>query len=340
MLKTEFDVRSYRMMQRPGISLARAFVFLLASGLAGSAAAQANDYPSRPIKMIVPYPPGGQGDILGRIVGKKLSEMLGQQVVIDNRGGAGGILGVDMGAKAPPDGYTMVMGGSSTLTLAPALNPALPYDPLRDLRPVSNLAVVTAALAVNPNLPARTVRELIELAKSKKGSLTYGAGHGSVSNVAMELFKSMTGVDILHVPYKGFAPALTDLLAGQIDMTVGDYSAMAPYAKAGKLRVLATTSGKRSTAAPQYPTIAEAGVEGYSIDFWFGLLVPAGTPADIVAKLNSAVVNTLSAPDVRQVFDERGYSATGGTPEEFGATIKAEIEKCARIIKSANIRLQ
>ena len=328
------------MTQRPGMSLAHAFGFLLALGLAGSAAAQTSGYPSRPIKMIVPYPPGGQGDVLGRIVGKKLSEILGQQVVIDNRGGAGGILGVDMGAKAPPDGYTMVMGGSSTLTLAPALNPALPYDPLRDLRPVSNLAVVTAALAVNPNLPARTVWELIELAKSKKGSLTYGAGHGSVSNVAMELFKSMTGVDIMHVPYKGFAPALTDLLAGEIDMTIGDYSTMVPYAKAGKLRVLATTSSRRSAAAPQYPTIAEAGVEGYSIDFWFGLLVPAGTPADIVAKLNSAVVNTLRAPDVRQVFDERGYWATGGTPEEFGATIQAEIEKCARIVKGANIRLR
>lgn len=328
------------MMQRPGMSLARAFVFLLALGVAGHAAAQAGGYPSRPIKMIVPYPPGGQGDILGRIVGKKMAEFLGQQVLIDNRGGAGGILGVDIGAKSPPDGYTIVMGGSSTLTLAPALNPALPYDPVRDLRPVSNVAIVTAGLAVNPNLPARTVKELIELAKAKKGSLTYGAGHGSVSNVAMEVFKSMAGVDILHVPYKGFAPALTDLLAGQIDMTVGDYSAMVPYAKSGKLRILATTSAKRSAASAQYPTIAEAGVEGYAVDFWFGLVVPAATPTDIVAKLNSAVVNTLNAADIRQVFDERGYSATGGTPEQFGATIKSEIEKCARIVKSAKIRLQ
>ena len=320
--------------------LARAFAFLLALGVAGSAAAQATDFPSRPIKMIVPYPPGGQGDILGRIVGKKMSEFLGQQILIDNRGGAGGIVGVDAGAKSPPDGYTLVMGGSSTLTLAPALNPALPYDPLRDLKPVSNVAIVTAALAVNPNLPARTVRELIELARSKKGALTYGAGHGSVSNVAMEVFKSMAGVDILHVPYKGFAPALTDLLAGQIDMTVGDYSAMASYAKTGKLRILATTSAKRSAASAQYPTIAEAGVEGYAVDFWFGFVVPAGTPADIVARLNSATVKTLNAPDVRQVFDERGYMATGGTPEQFGATIKAEIEKCARIVKGANIKLQ
>ncbi|MBI2317246.1 MAG: tripartite tricarboxylate transporter substrate binding protein [Betaproteobacteria bacterium] len=292
------------------------------------------------MKMIVPYPPGGQGDILGRILAKKMSELLGQQVLIDNRGGAGGVLGVDAGAKSAPDGYTLIMGGSSTLTLAPALNPALPYDPLRDLKPVSNVAIVTAGLAVNPNLPARTVKELIELARSKKGSLTYGAGHGSVSNVAMEVFKSMAGVDILHVPYKGFAPALTDLLSGQIDMTVGDYSAMVPYAKAGKLRILATTSARRSAASAQYPTIAEAGVAGYAVDFWFGFVVPAATPAQIVARLNSATVNSLNAPEVHQVFDERGYVATGGTPEEFGATIKAEIEKSVRIVRSANIRLQ
>ncbi len=317
-----------------------AFVAVIAFGLCGAVMAQSNPYPSRPIKMIVPYPPGGQGDILGRIVGKKMGDFLGQQVLIDNRGGAGGIVGVDQGAKSAPDGYTLVMGGSSTLTLAPALNPSLPYDPVRDLKPVSNLAIVTAALAVNPKLPARSVRELIELAKARKGSLTYGAGHGSVSNVAMEVFKSMAGVDILHVPYKGFAPALTDLLAGQIDMTVGDYSAMVAHAKSGKLRILATTSAKRSTASAQYPTIAETGVPGYAVDFWFGFVVPAATPADIIAKLNSATVNSLNAPEVRQAFDERGYMATGGTPEQFGATIKAEIEKCARIVKSAHIRLQ
>ena len=324
------------------ISLARALIFALALCMSGHAAAQASSFPSRPIKIIVPYPPGGQGDSIGRIVGKKMSEILGQQVLIDNRPGAGGIVGVDLAAKARPDGYTLGLGGSSTLTIAPALNSKLPYDPLRDLRPVSNVAVVTAALAVNPSVPARTVRELIELARSKKGSLTltYGAGYGSASNIAMELLKSMTGVDIMHVPYKGFAPALTDLLAGQIDMTVGDYSTMAPYARAGKLRVLAIASGRRSTAASQYPTIAEAGVDGYVLDFWFGFVVPAATPADIVAKLNSATVDALNAPDVRQVFDERGYRGTGGTPEEFGATIKAEIEKCARIIKGANIKLQ
>lgn len=326
-------------MRQLGVSLARAIVFLLAFGLAGNAAAQASSFPSRPIRIIVPYPPGGQGDTLGRIVGKKASDILGQQVIVENHPGAGGTLGVDLAAKAPPDGYTLGLGDSGTLGVAPSLYPKLPYNPLSDLRPVSNVAIVTAALAINPKVPARTVRELIELARSKKGSLTYGAGVGSMSNLAMELLKSMTGVNILHVPYKGFAPQLVALLSGEIDMSIGDYSAMAPHAKAGKLRVLATTSSRRSTAAPQYPTMAEAGIEGYIVDFWFGLLVPAATPTDIVAKLNSAIVNALNAPDVRKVFDERGYRGTAGTPEEFGATIKAEIEKYARVVKDANIKL-
>jgi len=328
------------MTQRPRISLARAFVFLLALGFAGGAAAQASTYPSRPIKIIVPYPPGGQGDTISRIVGKKMSEILGQQVLIDNRPGAGGTLGVDLAAKAPPDGYTLALGDPGPLAVAPGLYPKLPYDPMRDLRPVSNVALLTATLAVNANVPAQTVRELIELAKAKKGSLTYGAGHGTIANLAMELFKSMTGVDMMHVPYKGFAPQLTALVAGEINVAVGDYSVIAPQAKAGKVRVLATTGAKRSAVAPQYPTVAEAGVEGYSVDFWQGLLVPAATPTDIVDKLHSAIVNALNAPDVRQLFAERGYTAIGDTPEHFAATIKGEIEKYARVIKTANIKLQ
>lgn len=328
------------MTQRPRISLARAFVFLLALGFAGGAAAQASGYPSRPIKIIVPYPPGGQGDTITRIVGKKMSEILGQQVLVDNRAGAGATLGVDMAAKAPPDGYTLGLGDPGPLAVAPGLYPKLPYDPLRDLRPVSNVAMLTATLVVNPNVPAQSVRELIELAKAKKGSMNYGAGHGTIANLAMELFKSMAGVDMMHVPYKGFAPTLTALVAGEINVAVGDLSSIAPQAKAGKVRVLATTGSRRSAAAPQYPTIAEAGVEGYSVDFWHGLLVPAATPTDIVTKLNSAIVNALNAPDVRQLFAERGYTAIGDTPEHFAATIKGEIEKYARVIKTANIKLQ
>ncbi|MBI2320220.1 MAG: tripartite tricarboxylate transporter substrate binding protein [Betaproteobacteria bacterium] len=328
------------MKQATGISIARAIVFVLALGIGGSAAAQAGSYPARPMKIIVPYPPGGQGDTLGRIVGKKMSEMLGQQVLVENHPGAGGTLGVDLAAKAPADGYTLGLGDSGTLGVAPSLYAKLPYDPLRDLSPVSSVAMITAALAVNPNVPANTVRELIELARAKKGSLTYGAGYGSMSNLAMELLKSMAGVSITHISYKGFAPQLVAVLSGEISMTIGDYSAMAPHVKAGKLRVLAVTSNRRSPAAPQYPTLAEAGIEGYAADFWFGLLVPKATPADVVSKLNSTVVGALKAPDVSQIFDNRGYIATGGTPEEFTATIRAEINKYARVVKEANIKLQ
>ncbi len=202
------------------------------------------------------------------------------------------------------------------------------------------MALVTAALAVNARVPARTVQELVELARSKKGSLTYGAGHGAMSNLAMELLKSTAGIDIMHVPYNGFAPAFTAVLAGQIDMTVGDYSAMVPMAKAGKIRVLASTSSMRSNSAPQLPTMSEAGISGYAVDFWAGIFVPAATPPDIVDKLNSAIVGALKTPEVRQAFDEHGYTPIGCTPEQFSAMLKSDIEKYARVIKTANIKLQ
>lgn len=329
------------MMQRPGLSLARTFVFLLALGLTGSAAAQSSGYPSRPIKIIVPNAPGGPNDFLSRIVGQKLSELWGQPVVAENRPGAGGTIGVDLVAKAPPDGYTIVMGGSSTLAVAPGLYAKLPYDPLRDLAPVANVAFVPFVLAVNANVPARTVRELIELARSKKGLLTYGSsGIGSMSNLATELLKATTGADILQVPYKGAAPIVAAIVSGEIDMAFADLAVAAPHARAGKLRVLATSGGRRPAAAPQLPTMAEAGIEGYAVDIWFGIVAPAGTPGDIIDKLNSAIVNALQAPDVRRRIDELGYEAIGGTPEQFGATIRADIEKFGRIIKNANIRQQ
>ncbi len=320
------------------VFLARALVLLVACAFAGEIAAQS--FPSRPVKIIVPYPPGGQGDTITRIVGKKMAELLGQPIVVDNRAGAGATLGVDMAAKSPPDGYTVGLGDPGPLAVAPGLYPKLPYDPLRDLRPVSTVAMVTAALIVSPNMPAKTVRELIDLAKAKPGQLKYGAGYGTIANLAIELFKSMTGTNIMHVPYKGFAPTLTAMLAGEIDMAVGDYSSIAPQAKAGRLRILATTGSQRSGAAVHYPTIAEAGVDGYAVDFWFGFVVPAATSFDIVARLNEATVNTLNAPEVRRSFSERGYAPLGDTPEQFGAMIKAEIEKYARVIKDAHIRLE
>jgi tripartite-type tricarboxylate transporter receptor subunit TctC len=317
--------------------LIRAVACALSFGIAGKVVAQ--PYPSKPIKIIVPFAPSGPNDILARIVGQKLNELWGHPVVIENRGGAGGTIGVDAGVKSPADGYTLVMGGSSNLAVAPGLYAKLPYDPLRDLSPIVNVAVVPYVLAINPRVPAKNVRELIAVAKSKKALLSYGSsGTGAMSHLAAELFKAATGADIVHVPYKGTAPAVTDMIAGQIDMMLADYAAVAPHANAGKLRLLAVAGSKRSAAAPELPTIAETGVKDYAVDAWFGIVAPAGVPKDIVAKLNAAIVNALKAPDVRQRFHDLGYEAIGDTPDKFAATIKADIDKFGRVIKSAGIK--
>jgi tripartite-type tricarboxylate transporter receptor subunit TctC len=320
---------------------ANAFVLLLALGLASHAAAQASDYPSRPIKIIIPYAPGGPDDLIGRIVGKKLNELWGQPVVIDNRPGVGGIIAIEVTSKSPPDGYTLAVGDLGQLAIAPGLYAKLPYHTLRDLTPVAHVASFPYALAVNPGVPAKTVRELIELAKSRKAPMTYGStGTGGTTDLAMRLFTSLTGVELLQVPYKGSGPFVTALVAGEVDMAITDMAVGGPLAKAGKLRLLAAASNRRLAIAPQLPTIAEAGVEGYSIDFWGGIVAPAGTPRDIITKLNSAIDSGLKAPDVQQRFNEIGYAAVGGTPEKFGATIRDDIEKYGRIIKNANISPQ
>ena len=312
-----------------------------ALAFSGQAAAQAATYPSKAIRIIVPFAPGGPNDLLGRIVGQKLNELWGRPAVIENRGGAGGTIGVDAGAKSAPDGYTIVMGGSSNLAVAPGLYAKLAYDPLRDLTPITNVAIVPYVLTVNPHVPAKSVKELVAIARSKKGLLSYGSsGTGAMSHLAAELFRAASGAEIVHVPYKGTAPSVTDMIAGQIDMMFADLAAVAPHAKAGKLRLLATAGSKRSAAAPELPTMAEAGVKGYAVDTWFGIVAPAATPKDIVAKLSTAIANALKAPDVKQRFDELGYEAIGDTPEAFGATIKSDIEKFSRLIKSAGIKAE
>ena len=312
-----------------------------ALAFSGETAAQPANYPSKAIRIIVPFAPGGPNDILGRIVGQQLNELWGRPAVIENRGGAGGTIGVDAGAKSAPDGYTIVMGGSSNLAVAPGLYAKLPYDPLRDLAPVVNVAIVPYVLAVNPHVPARSVKELVAVARSKQGLLSYGSsGTGAMSHLAAELFKAASGADIVHVPYKGTSPSVTDMIAGQIDMMFADLAAVAPHAKVGKLRLLATAGSKRSAAAPELPTMAQAGVKGYAVDAWFGIVAPVATPKDIVAKLNTAIVNALKAHDVKQRFEELGYEAIGDTPEQFGATIKADIEKFSRLIKNAGIKAE
>ena len=301
--------------------------------------AQPAAYPAKPIKIIVPFAPSGPNDIIARLVGLKLNDQWGQAVVIENRGGAGGTIGVELASKAPADGYTLVMGGSSSLAVAPGLYARLAYEPLRDLTAIANVAFVPYAVAINPHVPAKTVRELIAVSKTQKGGLSFGSsGSGSMSHLAAELLRSASGANLLHVPYKGTAPSVTDVMAGQIDMMIADYAAFAPYEKVGKLRLIAVAGSRRALVAPQLPTIAESGVKGYAVDAWFGIVAPAGVPKDIVSKLNGAIVNGLKANDVKQRFAELGYEAIGDSPEQFTATIKTDIEKFGRVIKAAGIK--
>jgi tripartite-type tricarboxylate transporter receptor subunit TctC len=309
--------------------------------LASAASVQAQNsstFPVKPLKIIVPFAPSGPNDIIARVVGQKLSEAWGHAVVIENRGGAGGTIGVELGAKAPADGYTLVMGGSSSLAVAPGLYPKLAYD-ARDMTAVSNVAIVPYAVAVNPHVPAKTIRELIAASKAQKGGLSFGSsGAGSMSHLAAELLRAEGGANLIHVPYKGTAPAVTDTMAGQIDMMIADYAALAPFEKIGKLRLLAVAGSRRAAIAPNLPTVAESGVKGYAVDAWFGIIAPAGVPKDTVAKLNAAIVSGLKAPEVKQRFGELGYEPIGDSPEQFAATIRADIEKFGRIIRAAGIK--
>ena len=313
--------------------------FLIATGAAIHALAQS--YPTKPIRMIVPFAPGGPNDVLARLVAPKLTEQLGQAVVIENRGGAGGTIGMEMLAKLPGDGYALGMGGSSNLAVAASLYEKLAYDPTKDFTPVINVAAVPYALAVNPSVPARNVKELIALASRKAKYLSYGSsGTGSMSSLAAELFKHMSRTDIVHVPYKGTAPALTDVVTGQIEMMFADLGIAQTHASAGRLRLLGISTPKRSRAAPQLPTIAEAGLPGYDVSPWFGLVGPAGMPRDIVARVHGIVAAGLKSADVLQRMNTLGYDPVGDTPEHFAGTIKADIAKYARIVQTAGIKIE
>ena len=327
-------------MKKIGILVGSAAAAII-GGTPLASVVHAQAYPAKPIRMIVPFAPAGPNDVIGRIVGQKLTETWGQPVVIENRGGSGGTIGVDAGAKSPPDGYTLIMGGSSNLAVAPSLYAKLPYDPQHDLAPVSNVAFVPYVVTVNPRVPAKSMKDLVAIARTKPGFLNYGSsGAGSMSSLAAELINSAGGTRIVHVPYKGTAPAVTAMVSGEIDMMVADLSAVAGHAKAGKLRMLAAAGSRRTRAAPDLPTVAEAGLKGYAVDAWFGIVVPAKTPADIVAKLSSAVAAAVKSPDVRGRFDQLGYDPIGDTSSEFAATIKADIAKFAKIIKAAGIKIE
>jgi tripartite-type tricarboxylate transporter receptor subunit TctC len=319
----------------------RIAVLLLSVTAVMAGAANAQTYPVKPIRIVVPFAPGGPNDILGRLMGQKLTEQFGQPSVVENRGGAGGTVGLEVVAKAAGDGYTLAMGGSSNMTVAPSLYRNLPYDPLRDFTPVINVAHVPYALGVNPTVPARNVRELVAIAGRKANYLSYASsGTGSMSSLSAELLKSLAKVQILHVPYKGTAPALTDVVAGHVDMMLADLSLIRNHAKAGKLRMIGVTGSKRSKAAPEVPTFVESGIKGYVIEPWFAVVGPAGIPREIVSRLNGVLDAALRSPDVIQRLDALGYEPLGGSADQLAATIRADIPKYAQIVKAAGIRVE
>ncbi len=300
----------------------------------------AAEYPARPVRLIVPFPPGGGNDILARAVGQRLSPIIGQQVIIDNRGGAGGQLGAELAAKAEPDGYTLFLGSIGNLTFLPVLQSRLPYDPIRDFAPVALLATSAFILVVNPEVPAKNLKELIALVKSKPGQLNYGsAGAGSSLHMTAELFKLEAGLNITHVPYKGTSPALIDLLANQVQIMFSTMPTMVPHVKSGKLRALGVSSKTRAEALPDVPTVAEAGLPGFEVLNWQGILAPKKTPEAIVQKLNRALLATLKSPDTIKSLAAQGLDAAGGTPEQFGALMKSEIDKYGKVAREAKLKL-
>ena len=304
---------------------------------AGPAAAQA--WPSKSIRWIVPFPPGGGNDTVARAVGQRLAEAIGQPVVIDNRPGAGGTIGADLAARAPGDGYTLFLAGVASHGINPALGGRLPYDPVRDFAPVSLLATAPLLLVVHPSLPVRSVKELVALARTRPGSLNYASnGRGSSSHMAAELFASLGQVRMEHVPYKGFAPALTDLLGGRIELMFSSLVAILPHVSAGKLRAVATTGSARSPVLANLPTIAEAGLAGYETASWYGVVAPAGTPGLVVERLATEFGRIVRTPAVREQLLADGAVPVGGTPQAFAAHIKAELARWSRLVREAKIQ--
>jgi tripartite-type tricarboxylate transporter receptor subunit TctC len=314
-------------------------VLLIALAL-GATLAQGQAYPSKPIHLIVPFPPGGPTDIVGRLVGQKLSAGLGQTVVVDNRPGAGGTVGSTAAAKAAPDGYTLLYGSTSTLAIAPALYRDLAYDPKRAFAPISLVSRGAIIAAVNAKVPARTLQEFIALAKKTPGKLSYSsAGSGTPPHLAAELFKTVAGIDLLHVPYKGGAPAINDLVGGQVQAIFEGQVVLLPHIKSGKVHALAITGTKRDPALPDVPTFAEAGLPKYDAYFWSGLVAPAGTPGEVVAKLNGVLVQALNAADAREALTRQGLDPAPTTPAQFAAFIAYEVERWGRVAKDSGAKL-
>lgn len=316
------------------------FLIPAATALFATGSAPAQPYPARAIRMIVPFSPGGASDVSARIVGQKLAERWGQQVVVENRSGAGGTIGADLAAKAAPDGYTLLMGSSTEIAINPHLYTRLAYNTVRDFAPVTRVASIPLILVTHSSLPVKSVKELVALAKARPGELNYASsGNGSTLHLAGEMFKKTAGVEMLHVPHTGSAPAVVSLMSGETQVMLAAMPAALPQARAGRLRVLAVTSAKRVAAASEVPTMIEAGVPGYEILIWTGLLAPAGTPADILNRLNAEVIKILALSDVRQGFANQGAEIQTSSREEFAGYIKSELAKFARVVKEAGVKI-
>jgi tripartite-type tricarboxylate transporter receptor subunit TctC len=301
----------------------------------------ADDYPSRPIRLIVPYAPGGGADTVARIVAKRVGETIGQPIVIENRGGAGSIIGTDMVAKAEPDGYTLLLGQSGPISINPAVYKDLRYDPIRDFAPISMTTAYPYILVVNAKQPAKSLQDFVTLAKSKPGSLNYGTtGIGAANHLVTELFSSKAGLKMTHVPYRGTALAVADLVAGQVDVVFGDPISVLSHIQAGTLRALAVTSKERSAVAPDVPTVSESGYPGFDAIAWHGILAPAGTPAVIVQKLNGEIVKALQNPETRTLLVNQAMQTVGNTPEEFAAFIKQDIAIWKAVATEADVSVK
>jgi tripartite-type tricarboxylate transporter receptor subunit TctC len=307
--------------------------------LPGAALAQA--WPAKPIRLMVPFPPGGSTDIVARIVAQKLSEKLGQSIVIENRGGAGGTLGTAVVAKAAPDGYTLTVASTSTHVVAPSVYTKLDYDPVKDFAPVSLMAVSPYLLVVNPSLPAKTLKELVALAKKQPGKLNYAsAGVGSTTHLAMEMLKHASATYMLHIPYNGNGPAGTALIGGQVEVLFGSLPALLPHAKSGRARALAVGTPKRSPSLPEVPTVAESGYPGFDASLWLAIMAPAGTPQPVIERLNRELIAIVSAADTRDAFDKAGTEPLTGTPADLAAMIRDGVPKYAQIIKTAGVKAE
>jgi tripartite-type tricarboxylate transporter receptor subunit TctC len=326
---------------QPVHSVLRLLLFaLFSAAMALPTGAAAQSYPTKPIRLVVPFPAGGSLDVVARAIGQKLTEAWGQPVVIDNRPGAGGNIGADVVAKSAPDGYTILEGALSTHAVNVSLYARMPYDPIKDFAPITLVAVTPNVLVLNASFPANSVPELLAYARAHPGKLSFGSGsNGSAGHLAGELFKTEAGVDMVHIPYKGGAPALQALLAGDTQLMFDNLANSEAQLKAGKLKALAVTTARRSPLAPQLPTLSETGLPGFDIYTWWGFMAPAGTPPEIIAKWNAEVRRILATPEMKAFFAQQGAEPAADSPEQFGAMIKSEIAKYAKIVKQSGAKV-